>query len=75
MADVVEFNVLTGERVERDFTPEELKQREKDAAEHATAEAARIAEEEAKISAKGSALKKLAALGLTEDEVSAIVGV
>jgi hypothetical protein len=33
-----------------------------------------IAEQEAKLAAKASALAKLAALGLTEDEVNAIIG-
>lgn len=30
MADIVEINVSTGEVIERDFTPEELAQREQD---------------------------------------------
>jgi hypothetical protein len=75
MADVTEINCLTGEVIERDFTPEELAQREKDVADFAAAEAARIAEEKAKTAAKESALKKLAKLGLSEEEVSAILGV
>jgi hypothetical protein len=74
MADVTEINCLTGEVVERDFTPEELAQRELDAAEFAAAEEARIAEEKARSDTKASALKKLAALGLTEEEAKAIFG-
>lgn len=40
MADIVEINAATGERIERDFTPEELAQREADQAEHAIRQAA-----------------------------------
>lgn len=74
MADVLIVNAKTGERIERDFTPEELEQRELDRIAAEEAEAARVAEEEAKIAAKQSALQKLAALGLTEEEAQAIVG-
>jgi len=74
MADVLIVNAKTGERVERDFTPEELAQREADAA----AEAERVAAEQAAVdaaaAAKASAMEKLAALGLSESEVAAIVG-
>lgn len=74
MSDVLEINVPTGERVERDFTPEELAQRAKD---QAAAEAAAQAEADAvaaKEAAKASALAKLQALGLTEQEAAAIAG-
>lgn len=74
MADVIEINAKTGEKIERDFTPEELEQRELDAAAYAAAEAARVAEEQAKIATKESALAKLAVLGLTEEEALAIFG-
>lgn len=74
MADVLIVDVATGERIERDFTPEELAQREADAA----AEAERVAAEQAAVdaaaAAKASALAKLAALGLTAEEAAAIVG-
>ena len=74
MSDVLIVNVATGERIERDFTPEELAQREADAA----VEAARLADEQAAAdaaaAAKASAMEKLAALGLDESEVAAIVG-
>ena len=74
MSDVLIVNVATGERIERDFTPEELAQREADAA----AEAARLADEQAAAdaaaAAKASAMEKLAALGLDESGVAAIVG-
>ena len=74
MNDVLIVNAKTGERVIRDFTPEELAQRELDRIAAEEAEAARVEEENAKIAAKESALAKLAALGLTEEEAKAIVG-
>ena len=57
----------------RDATPEEVAQREADIA---AAEAQRVADEAAKAAreaARVSAQAKLAALGLTADEVAAIV--
>jgi len=75
MADVIEVWVNTGERVERDFTADELAQREKDqaAAEAQAAAAAQaVADREA---AKASALAKLEALGLTTEEAQAIAGI
>jgi hypothetical protein len=70
MNDVLEINVETGDRVERDFTAAEKKQRDKDmaAAQAAADEAA------AREAAKASALAKLEALGLTADEAQAIAG-
>lgn len=64
----IEIDAATGERIERDFTPEELAQREIDAAEAATIQAAI----EAKAAARQSALAKLAELGLTADEIAAL---
>jgi hypothetical protein len=71
MNDVLEINVETGDRVERDFTAAEKKQRDKDmaAAQAAADEAA------AREAAKASALAKLEALGLTADEAQAIAGI
>jgi len=58
----------------REATPEELAQFEKDRAEY-EAEQARIkAEAQAKQAKLDSAKAKLAALGLDEEEVAAIVG-
>lgn len=74
MADVVEINAKTGEVVERDFTEAELAQREVDAA---AAVAAAEAEAQVKARKQGkrqSAVAKLAALGLDEDEVAALIG-
>lgn len=39
MADVTEIDALTGTVIERDFTPDELVQRQADAAEHAARKA------------------------------------
>jgi hypothetical protein len=63
----------TGETTEVPLTAEEIAQREADAAAFAELEAARQAEEAAKLAAKESAKAKLAALGLTEEEVSAFL--
>jgi hypothetical protein len=64
-----------GTVTERPLTPEEISQREADAAAAAAAEAERVAAEEAKAAAKASALAKLEALGLTADEAAALLGV
>ena len=74
MADVLEINAQTGDRVERDFTAAEKKQRDKDAAQAAAAADAAADEAAAKEAAKASALAKLEALGLTADEAQAIAG-
>jgi len=63
----------TGIQTEVDLTPEELAQREIDAAAYAEQQAIQEAEELAKAEAKASAEAKLAALGLTAEEVSAIL--
>jgi hypothetical protein len=74
MADILEINVPTGERIERDFTPEEAAQRAKDIAAAEAAAQAAADEAAAKETAKASALAKLQALGLTEAEAAAIAG-
>jgi len=62
----------TGVTTEVELTAEEIAQREADAAAHAVAEAERIAAEEAKAAAKATAEAKLAALGLTAEEIAAL---
>jgi len=62
----------TGIQTEVDLTPEELAQREVDAAAYAAQQAIQEAEEAAKATAKASAESKLAALGLTADEIAAL---
>jgi len=74
MADVIEVDALTGEVIERSFTEEELIQRAADLAAFEESELARFEEEEAKAAAKASAVEKLAVLGLTEEEVKALLG-
>ena len=63
-----------GETAIIELTAEEITQREVDAAAYAIEQAEREAQAEAKAAAKASAQAKLAALGLTDDEVKAIVG-
>jgi DNA-binding NarL/FixJ family response regulator len=62
------FDAATGEITERPLTADEIAQREAMQAEFE----ARQAEQEAKVAARESALAKLAALGLTADEVAAL---
>ncbi len=69
---ILEVDCATGVSTERDMTAEEIANME---AMRAEAEARRIAEEEAaaaKEAAKASAESKLAALGLTPEEIAAI---
>lgn len=74
MVDVVISNAQTGEVIERDFTPEEAAQRAADAAAALAAQQAAEAEKAHKAAKKSSALAKLAALGLDEDEALALFG-
>ena len=68
----IEVNCTTGEVTERPLTTEEIAQREVDAAAYAVAKAERDAEAAAAQAAKESAQSKLAALGLTADEITAL---
>jgi hypothetical protein len=72
MTIAIEVNCATGEVIERPLTAEELAQREADAAAYAVAEAEREAAEAAALAAKESANAKLAALGLTAEEIAAL---
>ena len=62
----------TGEQQIVPLTAEEIAQREADAATFAAEQAAREAAEAAAAEAKASAQSKLAALGLTADEIAAL---
>lgn len=62
----------TGETTVVTLTAEEIAQREADAAAFAAAEAERLAAEEAQAAAKASAEAKLAALGLSAEEIAAL---
>ena len=74
MADVLEVFVETGKIIERDYTAAEAKERDASQAQAAKDTADKLAIIEAKAAAKQSAQAKLAALGLTDDEVAAILG-
>ena len=71
MADVVIIDAATGEVTERAFTPEELAQREKDAADYAAAQAAA---EQAAVEREAQRAVLLERLGLTADEFAVLVG-
>lgn len=62
----------TGEQTVIPLTAEEIAQRELDAAAYAEQKAIQEAEEAAKAEAKASANTKLAALGLTAEEIAAL---
>lgn len=68
------LNCTTGEVIERPLTAEEIEQNEIAKTKMAEREAQMKIEAEAKAELKASAIAKLSALGLTEDEVKAIVG-
>ena len=69
-----EVNVTTGEVIEREPTAEELAQEAADQAATAAAKAEQDAKDAAAAAAKASARDKLAVLGLTEEEIAALVG-
>lgn len=64
----------TGQVQELPLTPEEIAQREADAQAAAEEQAQRQAAEAARTAAKASAESKLAKLGLTAAEISALLG-
>ena len=68
----IEINCTTGVESIIELTDEEMNQREVDAAAWAVEQAAREAEAQAKADAKASAQAKLAALGLTGEEIAAL---
>ena len=67
-------NCKTGERTVVELTPEEIAEREVMAQEAEAQRQAEEAEAQAKAEAKASAISKLTALGLTEEEALALVG-
>ena len=74
MATKLVVDCSTGITTEVELTAEEVAQREVDAQAWAEVEEARVAAEAAKASAKASAESKLKALGLTDAEISALIG-
>ena len=75
MPDVIETDYTTDPPTitERDFTPEELAQREADRIAFEKAEADRVQAEETRAALRASAEAKLKKLGLTVDEIATIV--
>ena len=74
MPQVAVVDCATGEQIVRPMTDEEISVRN---AMIEAMQAQRIAEEEAeaaKLAAKESAVSKLSSLGLTEEEIQALVG-
>jgi|LakMenEpi03Aug12_release.lakeMendotaPanAssembly.Ray.scaffolds.fasta_scaffold3065822_1 hypothetical protein len=69
----VEVNCTTGVQSVIELTDAEIAQMEIDRAEWEADRLAREAEAEAKATAKASAISKLAALGLTAEEVSSLL--
>ena len=65
-------DVAKGTQTYVDLTPEEIEQRAVDAQLAAIEQAEREAAEQAKADAKASAQAKLAALGLSADEIAAL---
>ena len=68
----IEVNCSTGEVTERPLTAEEITQRETAAVQAEANRVAREAEAAAVAAAKESAQAKLAALGLSADEIAAL---
>ena len=68
----IEVDCSTGEVTERPLTAAEIQQREADAVAFAAAKAEEEAAAAAVAQAKASAEAKLAALGLTADEIAAL---
>jgi len=66
------INCETGEQTEVELTADEIAQREADAAAYAVQKAAEDAAVAAKAAAKASGEAKLAALGLSADEIAAL---
>ena len=68
----IEVNCTTGEQTVIELTDEEIAQMETDRANAEADRAAREAEATAKAEAKAAAQAKLAALGLTAEEIAAL---
>lgn len=74
MPTVIEVDCTTGVSTEREMTADEVAAQEAMAAEFEADRAAQEAADKAKADALASAQAKLAKLGLTADEVSALIG-
>ena len=80
MIDITEINISTGEVIEREYTQEEIDERNQKQTE-VPAEIAKLislpqsSEDLEYIALKQSAIDKLKALGLTEEEAKALAGI
>ncbi len=73
MADLIKiYDVATGEEIEREMTKDEQAIRDKEVADHLKVIAAKEAAKESAEAAKEAAQAKLAALGLTTDDLKAL---
>lgn len=70
MADILEVNAQTGERIERDRTPDELAQYEADIAAAAQAEAEYAAAEARLAAARAAAIEHAKGLGFTDEMIA-----
>jgi hypothetical protein len=68
--DVLEINVPTGERIERDFTPDEVAQRSKDQAATEAAAQAAAEKEAADAAARDAAIAHAKSLGFTDEMIA-----
>jgi len=80
MIDVTEINITTGEVIQREYTPEERASREQRQSEPSAEDIKKLAELQSSenieyVELKQSAMNKLVALGLTEQEALALVGI
>ena len=69
----VEFNCTTGEVIERPLTDAEMAEREASRIAHEAQVAEDESRKEAEATAKASAQAKLTALGLTAEEIAALI--
>jgi hypothetical protein len=73
MTHKIEINLQTGEVKNVAYSEQEIAQREQDAIKAEENKVARLAKEEQEKARKESAIAKLKALGLTEEEVKSIL--
>jgi hypothetical protein len=70
VADVLIIDAATGERVERDFTPDELAQREADMAAAEAEAAAAVEKAAADAAARDAAIAHAKSLGFTDEMIA-----
>jgi hypothetical protein len=80
MIDVTEINITTGEVIQREYTLEEKASRNQRQLEPSAEDIKKLAELQSSenieyVELKQSAMNKLVALGLTEQEALALVGI